>query len=583
MSTNITRRNFGKLAASAAAATMLAGCASNSSSNDSSDDSGDDIDQDEVTITAFSQLANWSGDQTGWGATFLKDRFNIDLTVVPDTDGAFQTRMENGNLGDLIVWKSNGSDYQQAVEKGKLFDWEEDDALTKYGKDIESTLPDAVEANRALNSDQKIHGIGNNVTDREGEHDLFVYEWGLRWDLYQKLNHPSVKNLDDLESVLKQMQEACPTADDGKKTYACSLWPDWDSNMVMYVAALASGYWGYDQFGIGHYDSSNGDFYDCLGDNSPYLQSLKFFNKLYRDGLLDPDSMTQTYDEMIAKARSGGVLFSLFNYAGTIAYNSDDHIKAGGFFAPLVPSEASVIVQGLSTAGEDRVWSIGDLSENPERVLELINWLYTPEGALTNLYGPKGLMWDYDENKHTYFTDLGRKCYESAATDLTGVEWTSPYTGSTYTLSGTFSDGSFQFNNTSWAGGAQNPEAADGDCFNEGTWASRVEDPRNDAESDWRTTTGAKSTWEYLNSVNHTVIPAVNFAEETRDSELDLKWQQVIKAIKEGSWKAMYAGSDSEYDSLVSDMKSSCDGYGYDECVDWCNQQCQRRYSLQNQ
>lgn len=214
--------------------------------------------------------------------------------------------------------------------------------------------------------------------------------------------------------------------------------------------------------------------------------------------------------------------------------------------------------------------------------MELIDWLYTPEGCLTNLYGPKGLMWDYDENKKTYFTDLGKQCYEKSTTDLTGTSWTSPYTGRTYELSGTFSDGAFQFNNTTWAGGAENPDS-DGECFNEGTWASNIVDPRNDAESDWRSTTGAQSNWEYMNAQNHTVIPAVNFAQSTRSSELELKWQQVTKAIKEGSWKAMYASDDDSFASQVSDMQSACNGYGYDECVSWCNDECQRRYSLQQQ
>lgn len=284
MKGSITRRNFGKFAGAALGAGLLSGCSSNSQDSSKDTSSSNDEDQEEVQLTCFSQLANYSGDQTGWGATFLKDRFNIDLTIVPDTDGAYQTRMENGNLGDLVVWKANGSDYQNAVDKGKLFDWDEDSTLDDYGKDMKSELPDALEANKELNSDGKIHGIGNNVTNQSGQHDLFIYEWSLRWDLYQKLGHPAIKSLDSLEDVLKKMQALCPTGDDGKKTYACSLWPDWDGDMVMYVSALVAGYWGYDGFGIGHYDSQTGKFYDCLADGSPYLTSLKFFNKLYREG-----------------------------------------------------------------------------------------------------------------------------------------------------------------------------------------------------------------------------------------------------------------------------------------------------------
>ncbi len=572
----ISRKDFVKVAGLGLGASMLAGCGSSNSGSDSTSEVSDE----ELAITVFSQTANWSGDQTGWGATLLKDYFNLTATIVPDSDGAYQTRMENGNLGDLVIWGNNGSDYQAAVEQGKLFDWEEDDVLSDEGDDLQKYFQVALDANKELNSDGKLHGIGNNVTNETGEHDLFIYNWGLRWDLYEQLGHPEVKNLDDLEDLLKKMKEACPTGDDGKPSYALSIWPDWDNTMVMYVKGLASAYYGYDELGIGLYDSNTGEFLDALSDDGPYMEALKFVNKLYRDGLVDPDSMTQTYDEMITKVRNGNVLFSIFDYAGSTAYNNEDHIADGKIMLPLVPTDASVIVQGLSTSGQGRIWSIGDLCEEPERVLQLINWLFTPEGALTNLYGLKGLMWDYDENGNTKFTELGKKCFDDPTTDLTGTEWTSPKTGEKYTLSGSYSDGSLQLNNTTWANGAKNPDAAD-DCFYQGTWASNVTDPQNDAEKDWRDTVGAESQWEYLNSTNYTIVPPANFAEGTRDSELELTWQQVIKTIKEGSWKAIYASDDAEFASLVKDMQDTCNGYGYEDCVKWCQDEATRRFNLQ--
>ena len=96
---------------------MLAGCSSKTSSSSTS--SADSILNNEETInlTVFSQLANWSGAQTGWGATLLKDKFNIELNIIPDTSGAYQTRMESGDLGDIVVWGNNGDQYQSAVSK----------------------------------------------------------------------------------------------------------------------------------------------------------------------------------------------------------------------------------------------------------------------------------------------------------------------------------------------------------------------------------------------------------------------------------------------------------------------------------
>lgn len=129
--------------------------------------------------------------------------------------------------------------------------------------------------------------------------------------------------------MLKNMQKLCPSDDSGNKVYAVSLWPDWDDAMVMYVKAMATAYYGYDELALGLYDPTNGKYHDALEENGPYLEMLKWFNDLYQDGLIDPDSMTQTYDEMIAKVQNGGTLFSIFNYSGSLGYNTKSiHLPA---------------------------------------------------------------------------------------------------------------------------------------------------------------------------------------------------------------------------------------------------------------
>ena len=49
-----------------------------------------------------------------------------------------------------------------------------------------------------------------------------------RWDYYYELGCPEIKNMDDILTVCKQMQDNHPTSDSGKPAYAFSLFPDWD-------------------------------------------------------------------------------------------------------------------------------------------------------------------------------------------------------------------------------------------------------------------------------------------------------------------------------------------------------------------
>ena len=208
---------------------------------------------DPITLTVFSQLANYNGEQVGWFAKEMLDRFNVKLNIIPDSDGTFDTRMESGNLGDIVVFGSAGKEYKSAVESGALLDWNEDDILTQYGPYIVENMQAALEKNKQINSDGLVHGIGHGIATSREDHQDFFYTWDLRWDLYKELGYPEVKTLDDLADLLADMQAACPTDDKGNKTYGVSLWPDWDGNMVMYVKSMATAWYGYDELHLGLY------------------------------------------------------------------------------------------------------------------------------------------------------------------------------------------------------------------------------------------------------------------------------------------------------------------------------------------
>jgi len=372
-------KRVGALALSAAfMVSSLAGCGS-SSDSDSSTSSSDDP----ITITVFSQRANYSGEQIGWSAKVLKDKFNVVLNIVPNGDGVFDTRMESGDLGDIVIFGSE-PDYITAMNAGLLFDWEEDDTLADCGSYIQENMYYNLERNRDIaeseTGEAKIYGLGYECATSSEDVQFSLYTWDIRWDLYKELGYPEINDLDDFVEVMKQMKEICPTDEAGKPTYAVSMWPDWDGNMVMYVKATATAYYGYDEFQLGLYNPVDGHFYGALGnpndesEESPYLEMLKFYNTLYQNDLVDPDSMTATYDTAVTtKTKNGGTFFSIFNYAGYLAYNTEAHISENKMMRSLKPAEASPIAYGLSVLGGNNYWAIGSKSEYPDLCMEIIN------------------------------------------------------------------------------------------------------------------------------------------------------------------------------------------------------------------
>ncbi len=547
-------------------------------------DDGKDEDKDEdkndepITLTVYSQLANMSGNQEGWMAKILLDKFNVILNIIPEDNAVYESRVEAGNIGDIVVWGSAGNDYINAVNNELLYDWNENELLQKHGEYIAKNMVDALEYNQKLTESitdgdrDTLYGFGHNVAANVEEYESFFYTWDIRWDLYRELGYPEVDTLGDLVDVFKDMKKICPKDINGNPTYAVSLWSDWDSDMVMYVKSLASAYYGYDELGLGLYDPETGDFYAALEENGPYLECLKFFNELYQNGLLDPNSMTQTYDDMIEKLWADGVFFSIFNYSGSAGYNNNDKTEQNKMMCSLVPTNASPIVYGMSTIGGNRIWSIGAGTEHPELCMQIINWLCTPEGVMTYHYGPKELCWDYDEDGYAYLTEFGKKCMSDRNTVMTG-----DYAGTR-----TFKDGVLGINNTTWSINARNSEGND-ERYNCDYWKNNQPEASCETEQNWRDYMGASSAQEYMEDTDYTVAYASKYELPQKSNAFKGTWMSVTDIILSYSWKAMYAEDDNEFNEIVSKMIQNAEKYGYYDCVEWSKEQAEIRYSMEEE
>ncbi len=539
-------------------------------------------DQELITLDVYSQLANWSGMQTGWYAALLKDKFNVEMNIINDVEGTYETLLESGDMGDIVVWGDNGAEYKDAVNLGLLYNWEDGDLCQTYGPTIWANAQTALETNRKISGDGNIYGLGHGIAQSSEDHSSFFYTWDLRWDLYKEIGYPPVKNLDDYADVLKQMKEVCPTDENGNETYAASLWPDWDGTMVMYVKAMATAYYGYDELTLGLYDPATGELHDELEEGGPYIEMLRFFNKLYQNDLIDPDSMTQTFDQMSEKVKAGGTFFSIFNFSGSLTYNTTEHIEQNKMMLSLVPDEAAPAVYGMSKLGGNRVWTIGASTMYPELCMEFLDFLYTPSGAMTIWYGLEDLMWYYDEEGNTCFTELGLECNRDPHYDLGGVEWTSKETGKTYQLGAIYTDGALQLNNTTWIIDAKNPDS-NGETYNKDFWRSMLGDAKCELEQEWRDVVGYDYTQDYMENMNYTLVPGTSYSEPKRDSELEVIWTQVKQTVTNYSWRAMYAKNDGEFEYLIKEMTRICKDYEYDKILDWSREQAAVRFQLQQE
>ena len=164
-------------------------------------------------IQIYSELANYSGLQTGWFAKLLKDKFNVGFNIMTSSEGGsdrFATQLISGNLGDLIfLGESNGQEHlSDAIEAGLIMDLSP--LMEEYAPNITSNYPLLLEkAKIQFGGGDKVYFIGQDAVPTteelqiDGGTDSWWGPYG-RWDLYAKLGYPEITSLDDLVDVLRR-------------------------------------------------------------------------------------------------------------------------------------------------------------------------------------------------------------------------------------------------------------------------------------------------------------------------------------------------------------------------------------------
>ena len=530
-------------------------------------DLSDIIPDETVTLNVYSQLANYEGEQIGWFAQIMKDKFNVKLNIISNGDGVFDTRMESGDLGDIVLFGSDGEEYTRAYSNGMLLDWNEDDILSDYGPHIVEYMQEALDKNQEI-SGGTVYGFGHDVASSAGQYADFDYHPDVRYDLYKAVGSPEINDLMDWVDVLKAMKEVEPTSDSGKETYGVSLFKDWDCNMMMFAKATATNFYGLDEFHFGFYDAATGEFEDCLKEGGHYEECLRFYNKLYQEGLLDPDSMTQGYDGCMEDYQDGSAFWCIFSWMGAAQYNTQEHLDAGKKMLPVAAKNQNTLVYGLNPTGSNRVWTIGANTQYPELCMAIIDYLATPEGRLEYEYGPKDVCWEYLDDGSVELTDFGLQCKELGNPEE--MEMPAPY-------SGLWKDGCPQMNNTTWSLNTVIPGNDKGQTFNFKYWDKYLSLDVDATEQQWRDDMGVESYKDYLSQFKYTISKPHTYAESIKSDELSTVWEQVKMCVQNGSWQAVYAKDDAEFDSVMEQMRADADSYGYQDCVEWCTNEAALR------
>lgn len=233
------------------------------------------------------------------------------------------------------------------------------------------------------------------------------YSLAVRTDIMQQLNLKTPNTWDELYTVLKAMKAAYPDVYPFSDRFSKPT-PGGNLFNILGVSYGAPGGWGYQH---ATWDAGAGKFF-YTGASDKYKQWITYLSKLVKEGLLDPESFTQT-DDTARQKLANGKSFVISSNAQNLVndYRPDlastiPAAKIAKIPLPIGPAgeinPASRLENGIMISTKARE------SKNFVAMMQFIDWLwYSDAGQEFAKWGVEGVTFQRDSSgKDTLTNDV---------------------------------------------------------------------------------------------------------------------------------------------------------------------------------
>ncbi|MEK0313264.1 hypothetical protein [Cohnella sp. 56] len=556
------------------ASAALSGCSSNSKNTSSSSEPAGSgasagasqtagaIDHSKpITITVFDNAANYQGEQTGWYGKLVKDKFNITLNILAPQvagDQLYKTRTAAGDLGDLLI--IDNSQLEELIPAGLVMDMTDKLKNTKYlSQYVDKHFKPFNAAFDKVNPEGKIYGLPTFEADTSPttfSEEIPYSSPIMPWDYYKGVGAPKLNNLQDLLNVLKQMQAKYPKTPDGKPIVPITLWKDWDGG----TGAMENVRWLSNWYGYEKPDSTTtiqlnakGDIVPIIDDNSMYKKILQFYFDANQMGLVDPDSPTQDWNKVAEKLTNKQVLLLWYSWQRGF-YNSIERGRNGDGNVAVPIADSHIIQNSDAYYGNGRVFAIGAKAKNPDRIMEFMDWLNSPEGLRYYTNGFEGFNYEKTADGKYQLTEVGQTAFQK------NTPVPDEYGG------GGYQDGQSKINSMIMSDFVIDPDT--GEFYNSNYWSATIEANKTALTTDWQKTYNAENATDYYLKNNMIdVVPNINTSLGSDSSDIKNKRSQISDYVKNTSWKMVFAKNQAEFDQLWTKMQKDVEGLGWKDVL----------------
>jgi putative aldouronate transport system substrate-binding protein len=512
-----------------------------------------------LTITVFDDAANFQGTQKGWFGKLVKDKFNLTLSVLaPNVSGSglYQTRAAAGDLGDLLI--ISNPELSDCIKSGLVKDMtstvKKYPNLMKYNKEF-AYFNKTVD--KVQNPKGKIYGFPTNTVPTSPTSYTSVAPYSspmLPWNYYTGIGAPTIKNLNGLMDVLQQMQKKYPTSPTGKKTIPITLWKDWD-NYMMENARWLCNWYGYQLPDIGTSTmlvNKAGKTQDITSDSGIYKKILQFFYDANKKGLVDPDSASQSWNDVNTKLTNEQVMLNWYSWQIGF-YNTIDRGQKGQGITQVPIADTHIIQNGDAYYGDGRLYAMGSKCKDPARVMQFMDWCCSTEGMHYLIDGIQGFNFVIKNGK-TEFTKVGQSAFQN------NTPVPKAYGG------GGYQDGQSKINITILASVTTDPLTKE--PYDNNFWSSYIKMNKTKLTNSWIAKYKADNSVKYYQKHNMLdVVPTININFGNDSSLVKNERNQCKKIVCDTSWAMVFSKSQAEFNSNWANMKTQLQGLGWGDLL----------------
>jgi len=297
----------------------------------------------------------------------------------------------NENYPDLIFAKSDITKLINAKAVIPL-----DDYIDKYGSNIKKLYRDQLVKLRYTLDDPSIYTVG--TYELKNKTFQVAGTMQIQNAVLKEFAYPKISTLEDYENLLLAYIKKYPEIN-GHKTIGMSLLTDdWYwlvglSNPGNYLIGFPDdGQWIVDQ-------KTMQATYKFL--HPEMFTFYKWLNKIYHEGLLDPESFTQNIDIWNKKLSNGYVLGTTYPYWGL--QDIQNELQNNGLtertYAYLsVTANKKYKDPSLKDYGYSGGWgiAISKNCEDPLAAFKFLDWLCSEEAQILTNWGIEGINYYYD-------------------------------------------------------------------------------------------------------------------------------------------------------------------------------------------